>query len=286
MVWPSQVLSHNRAAASNKKETNSKSANRATLKIESTNGEGVRHGAKGGTRSFRSTKWHSLVLDDARKLTKYHQRKKIPKDKATDNETRVSGKAWPSDVLDVEKYSRRIERQHSVNPDPSQANLWPSLVLEDKTRNKCNYSVREERNESSTRSREQNEERDGMINERYTSNRRPQQRNRVRSLSSDQVSFATPYSNEEYEDDETRSYGSTTYDSHSIGTSTLTSTLRTGSIDTRNLDTGGCCQQRQHNASSFHPSVPTRDAKSNNLVAALFHITTNCYAPADPDIPY
>ncbi|CAJ1935081.1 unnamed protein product [Cylindrotheca closterium] len=294
MVWPSQVLSKNRDGIFSKKHTVCKSATKATVKEESANRKSDGHIANSGTvgRGGGPAKnWPSVVLDDARKLTKYHKHQKAPKCQASDNGTGKSAKAWPSDVvLDDPKYATRIQRQeppgmtaHATSMN-HQTDLWPSLVLEEKLRNKRS----EGRNDrSTTRMQEQYEERDGMIDEyyKYTLNRHQKLDAQLGSPRSDHLSYATSYSNGDSEDDETRSHGAYTYDSKSIGISTLTSrtTLRTGSFSTRDLDSGCYLQDNQANC---NPSVPPRNAESNNLVSALVHLTKNCYSPADPDLPY
>jgi hypothetical protein len=224
-----------------------------------------------------------LVDDDMSPLTtsyngkskqkKSSKNKKKSKKGMTHNSPRTTtASIWPSNIVmdsggapkpylqaqqeDVTTISH--EKKEKAETIGETTSSWPSVVLDSEPSPRpkmCSRDEEEEREDSAERTdAKQHGEREGILEQREQTSHSMKPIGILRPSS-----FCRPSFSASFDDDDDASLES------------FESSLFDGEANF---------------AYPFHPSVPLREARSNSIVEALWHLTTQCYMPPDQDMPY
>jgi hypothetical protein len=211
------------------------------------------------------------IYNDKSKQKKSSKNKKKSKKRMTHDSPRTTtASVWPSNiVLDSggapEPYLQAQQEDVTAifSKKKAKAKLvtsnWPSVVLDSEPSPRPKMSSRDEEEEredsAERRDAEQHGEREGILEQREPPSHSLKPIGILRPSSSRRPSFSASFDDDD-DDDSIES---------------CESSLSDGEKDF---------------ALSFHPSVPLREASSNNIVEALWHLTTQCYISSDQDMPY
>jgi hypothetical protein len=130
---------------------------------------------------------------------------------------------------------------------------WPSKVLDSEPSPRpkiCSRDEEEEREDSA----QQHSEREGILEQREPPSHSMKPIGILRPSSFRRPSFSASLDDDD--DDSIESFESSLFDGE------------------------------ENFAFPFHPSVPLREARSDNIMEALWHLTTQCYMPPNRDMPY